>query len=38
MSFIGLADEHGVLVMAGWCCCDHWEQWEKWTPENFTVA
>ncbi len=33
-----LADEYGVLVMAGWCCCDHWEQWEKWNPENFDVA
>jgi exo-1,4-beta-D-glucosaminidase len=33
-----LADEYGILVMAGWCCCDHWEQWEKWTPENFDVA
>lgn len=33
-----LADEYGILVMAGWCCCDHWEQWEKWNPENFDVA
>ena len=33
-----LADEYGILVMAGWCCCDHWEQWEKWTPENHEVA
>ncbi|ABF40361.1 glycoside hydrolase family 2, sugar binding protein [Candidatus Koribacter versatilis Ellin345] len=33
-----VADEYGVLVMAGWCCCDWWEQWEKWKPENFDVA
>ena len=33
-----LADEYGVLVMAGWCCCDHWEQWEKWNDENHQVA
>ncbi len=33
-----LADEYGILIMAGWCCCDHWEQWEKWNPENFDVA
>jgi exo-1,4-beta-D-glucosaminidase len=33
-----LADEYGVLVMAGWCCCDFWEQWEKWEPEQYDVA
>jgi exo-1,4-beta-D-glucosaminidase len=33
-----VADEYGVLIMAGWCCCDWWEQWEKWQPENFDVA
>lgn len=33
-----LADEYGVLVMAGWCCCDFWEQWEHWHPENFDIA
>lgn len=36
--FYRLADEQGVLVMAGWCCCDQWEHWDKWTPENFAVA
>ena len=33
-----LADEYGILVMAGWCCCDWWEQWEKWPQENYNVA
>ena len=37
-SFYRLADEQGILVMAGWCCCDIWERWPKWTPENYTVA
>jgi exo-1,4-beta-D-glucosaminidase len=37
-AFYRLADEQGVLVIAGWCCCDIWEQWPKWTPENYTVA
>jgi exo-1,4-beta-D-glucosaminidase len=23
--FFDLADERGVLLIAGWCCCDHWE-------------
>ena len=36
--FYRLADEQGVLVMAGWCCCDQWEKWDKWTPENYSVA
>lgn len=36
--FFDLADEMGVLVMAGWCCCDHWEKWEKWTPKDLSIA
>ena len=36
--FFHLADEQGILVMAGWCCCDHWEHWKDWTPEDLTIA
>jgi exo-1,4-beta-D-glucosaminidase len=36
--FFQLADEQGVLVMLGWCCCDQWEHWKDWTPENYSVA
>lgn len=36
--FFQLADEQGILVMLGWCCCDQWEHWDKWTPENYQVA
>lgn len=36
--FFNLADEQGVLVMAGWCCCDLWEEWQKWKPEDLTIA
>src|SRR5215472_850874 len=36
--FFNLADERGILVMAGWCCCDHWEHWAKWKPEDFKIA
>ena len=25
--FLELCDRYGILVMAGWCCCDHWEKW-----------
>jgi exo-1,4-beta-D-glucosaminidase len=36
--FYDLADEQGVLIMAGWCCCDHWEQWKRWQPGDLTIA
>lgn len=38
--FFDLADEKGLLVMAGWCCCDIWEEWDKWQPgmENIATA
>ncbi|HET8823750.1 MAG TPA: glycosyl hydrolase family 2, partial [Terriglobales bacterium] len=32
------ADEHGILVMAGWCCCDHWEHWAKWSTADYNIA
>jgi exo-1,4-beta-D-glucosaminidase len=37
-SFYSLADEMGLLIMPGWCCCDIWEQWKNWPPENQGVA
>ena len=27
--FYRLTDENGILLMAGWCCCDQWEHWES---------
>lgn len=36
--FFDLADERGVLVMAGWCCCSFWEQWQKWRPADLQNA
>ncbi len=36
--FYDLCDEMGILVMAGWCCCDHWEMWDKWKPGDLEVA
>ena len=35
-AFFKLADEQGILIMAGWCCCDHWEDWKNWKPEDLT--
>ena len=36
--FYDLADEYGILVMPGWCCCDQWEQWKKWDAEDHRVG
>jgi exo-1,4-beta-D-glucosaminidase len=36
--FFRLADEHGILVMAGWACCQNWENWEDWKPEDLKIA
>ena len=36
--FFRLADEQGILVLAGWCCCDHWEHWKDWTLEDLAIA
>lgn len=36
--FFDLADQQGVLVMAGWCCCDHWEHWKDWTDDDLAIA
>ncbi|HXE32542.1 MAG TPA: glycoside hydrolase family 2 protein [Verrucomicrobiae bacterium] len=37
-SFLERADRDGILVMAGWCCCDAWEKWNKWGDENRHVS
>ncbi len=36
--FFDLADQKGILVMAGWCCCDFWERWPRWKPQDFEIA
>jgi exo-1,4-beta-D-glucosaminidase len=36
--FFNLADEKGILIMAGWCCCDLWEEWERWNGDQLAVA
>jgi len=37
-SFMERADRDGILIMAGWCCCDAWEKWGKWGDENKSVS
>jgi exo-1,4-beta-D-glucosaminidase len=36
--FFDLADHEGILVMAGWCCCDFWERWTRWKSQDFEIA
>lgn len=37
-AFFDLADEQGILIMAGWMCCDAWQLQDKWKPETHVVA
>src|SRR3954447_10042997 len=36
--FFDLADQMGILVLAGWCCCDQWENWPTWDKESERIA
>jgi Beta-galactosidase/beta-glucuronidase len=36
--FFDLADQQGILVMAGWCCCDFWEEWKDWNDGDLKIA
>jgi exo-1,4-beta-D-glucosaminidase len=36
--FFRLADERGILVMPGWACCQNWENWPDWTPDDLNIA
>ena len=36
--FFRIADHDGILIMLGWCCCDHWERWKDWTADDLAIA
>jgi exo-1,4-beta-D-glucosaminidase len=36
--FLDLCDRMGILVQAGWCCCDHWEHWPQWKDEDRQIS
>jgi exo-1,4-beta-D-glucosaminidase len=36
--FLSRCDRDGVLVIGGFCCCDHWEKWDNWQPEDLPIA
>jgi exo-1,4-beta-D-glucosaminidase len=35
---LDLADENGVFVIPGFCCCDYWEQWSQWDDATKALA
>ena len=37
-AFFDLADEQGILVMAGWTCCDYWQKWTDWKQSDIDIA
>jgi exo-1,4-beta-D-glucosaminidase len=36
--FLELCDREGIMVIAGWCCCDFWERWRQWKDDDYDVA
>jgi len=45
--FFDLADQEGILIIAGWCCCSHWEHWTHrndyqkgptWEKKDYEIA
>jgi exo-1,4-beta-D-glucosaminidase len=36
--FYDMADSIGMLMVPGWCCCDAWQHWSYWGPEQHAVA
>jgi exo-1,4-beta-D-glucosaminidase len=37
-AFFDLADEQGILVLAGWTCCDYWQKWTDWKQSDIEIA
>jgi len=36
--FLNYCDRRGILILAGWCCCDHWENWKNWKAEDYVIS
>ncbi|MFW5981348.1 MAG: glycoside hydrolase family 2 protein [bacterium] len=36
--FWELCDREGIIVIAGWPCCNHWERWFNWKAEDKKIA
>ncbi|MFN7998250.1 MAG: hypothetical protein U0Q18_31805 [Bryobacteraceae bacterium] len=36
--FLELCDRYGMMLLPGWCCCDHWERWKDWDEEDHVIS
>ena len=36
--FLEMCDREGIMVIAGWCCCDFWEHWSQWKDNDYDIA
>jgi exo-1,4-beta-D-glucosaminidase len=36
--FFDICDHMGLLIMAGWTCCNAWERWSDWQKEQTEIA
>ena len=36
--FLEICDREGIMVIAGWCCCDFWERWSQWKDNDYDIA
>jgi exo-1,4-beta-D-glucosaminidase len=36
--FFDMTDRMGILVMAGWTCCNAWERWSQWQKDQYEIA
>ena len=32
------ADRYGILLIPGWMCCDHWQDWGSWSAADHAIA
>lgn len=37
-AFWEICDAEGILVLAGWPCCNHFEHWDRWKPGDLDIA
>lgn len=33
-----LCDKKGIMVIAGWPCCNHFEKWRRWKSHDINIA
>jgi len=33
-----IADREGIMLIPGFVCCSRWEEWPRWTTNDFAVA